>query len=321
MPKCGVCSNKADNKKYLIREMMFGTKEQFEYFMCSNCGCLQIAKIPEDLSKYYPKHRYKAYARPKKFKQNFFLYLAKKLVSWLYLKSKKNFLGEKLSNKLAYDFVNILSYANLKLTSQIFDVGAGSGNRLVSLAKKGFTNLSGSDIFIENDISYPNGIKILKKDISELDGKFDFIMLNHVFEHMPEPLLTLKILYKLLLPSHILLIRIPVVDSYAWEKYKENWVQLDAPRHLFLHTRNSINILAKESGFVLYHMIDDSKSSQFYGSEQYQNDIPMFAENSYYVNPQKSIFCKKNLTEFQKIAIKLNKKDNGDSVCFFLQKK
>jgi len=36
-------------------------------------------------------------------------------------------------------------------------------------------------------------------------------------------------------PGGWCVIRIPTVSSFAWEHYREQWVQLDAPRHFFLH--------------------------------------------------------------------------------------
>ena len=34
--------------------MMFGLREEFEFFECGNCGCVQIAEVPANLAKYYP---------------------------------------------------------------------------------------------------------------------------------------------------------------------------------------------------------------------------------------------------------------------------
>ena len=44
------------NPTYVVREMMYGFKDEFDYFECGNCGCLQIEQIPDDLSKYYPEN-------------------------------------------------------------------------------------------------------------------------------------------------------------------------------------------------------------------------------------------------------------------------
>jgi hypothetical protein len=51
---CKICTNPHNNKTFQIREMMFGSREEFLYFECSKCGCLQIAEIPENIEKYYP---------------------------------------------------------------------------------------------------------------------------------------------------------------------------------------------------------------------------------------------------------------------------
>ena len=46
MTRCGVCKNESDNTPYTAREMMYGSREEFPYFQCSACSCLQIADVP-----------------------------------------------------------------------------------------------------------------------------------------------------------------------------------------------------------------------------------------------------------------------------------
>ncbi len=106
----------------------------------------------------------------------------------------------------------------------------------MKMRKDGFRDLTGFDPYIENDIFYENGVSVYRKDILESNNKYDFIMLHDSYEHMSEPVKVLEDLSRILNSNRYLLIRIPVIDSYAWKKYRENWVSLDAPRHLFLHT-------------------------------------------------------------------------------------
>ncbi|MBV5336615.1 MAG: class I SAM-dependent methyltransferase, partial [Deltaproteobacteria bacterium] len=110
------------------------------------------------------------------------------------------------------------------------------------------TNLLGADPYLDADIQYKNGLKVLKKELHQIDGPFDLISLHHVFEHIDEPLKLLREAAARLAPLGVLLIRIPLADSKAWETYRQNWVQLDAPRHVYLHTHKSISLLAKEAG-------------------------------------------------------------------------
>src|SRR5690349_17021613 len=58
MPTCRVCGNAAGNRTFTAREMQFGFRDEFQYDECARCECLQIAAIPENLSKYYPKDYY-----------------------------------------------------------------------------------------------------------------------------------------------------------------------------------------------------------------------------------------------------------------------
>ena len=55
---CKICGNSEKNKEFKIREMMFGFRDEFTYFECSKCGCLQIAEIPKNISNYYPLNYY-----------------------------------------------------------------------------------------------------------------------------------------------------------------------------------------------------------------------------------------------------------------------
>ena len=117
-----------------------------------------------------------------------------------------------------------------------------------------------------------------------------------------------------------MLLRIPVSDSYAFKNYRENWCSLDAPRHLFLHTKKSIELLAEQSGFEIKKINYDSRSWQLWGSEQYSKDISLMDERSFYINPKKSIFAENEIDEFEKQVLELNKNGEGDQAEFYLQK-
>ena len=55
---CRVCGARNRNKTYRAKEMMYGSREEFDYFICDSCKCMQIAHIPEDMGKYYPNMYY-----------------------------------------------------------------------------------------------------------------------------------------------------------------------------------------------------------------------------------------------------------------------
>ena len=288
---------------------MFGYHDEFEYFKCSRCGCLQIKSIPENLSRYYPENYYSFSSI---IRDDGVLRKLKDLIKVQIIKSRigrNTITGKILSpfyKKFYWIFKGLCDY-----NSKILDIGCGNGSLLLELDNLGFKRLKGIDPFISKDIFYNNGIAVLKKQISELDEKFDFIMLHHSFEHMPDPGKVLQNIAACMTEDAWLLIRIPVASGFAFRKYGINWVQLDAPRHLFLHTPRSINILAEQTNLKIIKTIYDSTSFQFTGSIKYENN---------YTGSQVYEFSAKELRYFEGEANHLNNIQDGDSACFYLQK-
>lgn len=294
MYKCQVCGNFEDNKPFFAQEMMFGFREKFEYFECTHCGCVQIVDIPADLGKYYPEEYYAGQEKlpdlPKPIN------MGEPVRYWVEL-------------------------AGVGLDAAILDVGSARGHMLLDLHEAGYSNLTGVDPYIEKDLNLKPGVRVLNRTLNNLEGSYDFIMLHHSYEHMPDPVGTLKNLHRLLKPNQLLLLRIPVASSYAWKKYGKDWVQLDPPRHLFLHTDKSIGILAKKVGFSIEKEIYDSNSFQFYGSELYQRGITLVESfPTLLQNLDEFIFSYDELQEFEDRAAILNHKQEGDQACFYLRK-
>jgi predicted SAM-dependent methyltransferase len=299
--------------------MMFGTRETFEYIKCAHCGCLQIITIPQDMSPYYPEN-YNAYDPITKTGDSAIKRFMKLQKTDYCLSGKRNVLGYILAKLYGCEFSAKLRKAQVNTADKILDIGAGRGRRLIGMHREGFTDLTGIEPFIPNDLYYPNGVKILKKNILDIDEPYDFIMMNHTFEHMDNPFEVMNKVHQILKSGKYVMISTPVVDSYAWRIYQENWVAFDPPRHLFIYNWQSMKILAEKTGFQLTDIQYDSTEYQFWGSEQYKNDIPLRDQRSYYENRENSIFSKHQIKQFRKRAGQLNKSNDGDTACFYLFK-
>lgn len=314
--KCRICGNEKDNQTYEAREMMFGYKDVFRYFQCSKCKCLQIEEFPSNMSKYYPDTYYSYQTISSRNK-------IKKFLSGLrdkYALSGKGLIGKLLYAKYPRENLRSLSFLPVRKDTSILDVGCGGGALLYSLREIGMKNLLGVDPFIAKDIEYENGLRIQKKEIHDVEGKWDIVMFHHSFEHTSDPAKTLETASRLLTTNGYCVIRIPIASSYAWEHYRVNWVQLDAPRHLFLHSVESMNILADQAELDLCKVVYDSTSFQFWGSEQYINEIPLTDKRSYAQNPKTSIFSKREISTFAKRAKELNEREQGDQAIFYLKR-
>ena len=316
--QCKICENDQGNRTYHVREMMFGYRDSFEYSECSQCGCLQRVQVPADMAKYYPAAYYGFLPVDPK-PPNFLKRIAKRQRS-VYALWDRGLLGRVFLRLFPYPQLRALAKAELSRGSRILDVGAGSGKLLLAIKRAGLEELLGVDPFIERDFQYPNGLRIRKCSIYEVTGSWDLIMFHHSFEHFADPLETLRHCSKLLSDKGRCLIGVPTVSSFAWRKYRENWVQLDAPRHCFLHSLRSLELLAAKAGFRVEDVVYDSFELQFWGSEQYCRDIPIHDERSYAENPSKSIFSREDIRSFREEARALNARKEGDQAIFYLSK-
>lgn len=237
-----------------------------------------------------------------------------------YALSGKGLIGKLLYGKYPRGDLRCLSSLPVTKDTSILEVGCNIGALLHSLRELGMKHLLGVDPFIPKDIDYENGLIIQKKEIHDVDGKWDIIMFHHSFEHMSDPATTLETVFRLLTPNGCCVIRIPIASSYAWNHYRVNWVQLDAPRHFFLHSVESMIILADQAKLDLYKVVYDSTSFQFWGSEQYIEDIPLTDNRSYSQNAKASIFSKREISAFAKRAKDLNESKQGDQAIFYLRR-
>ena len=319
---CRICGNDQGNRTHRAREMMFGTRDEFEYVECARCGTVQIASIPE-LSPYYPAEYYSLdQSRRPEIERSWRRRAAAHFLG-KHLLGGRTLIGryvDKRRPQLRGHFPSSLvdPILDLDLNSSILDVGCGSGQLLRTLHAFGFRNLAGTDAFIERDFTVHGRIAVRKLSIDQLDGRFDLVMLHHSFEHLPEATNSLSKLKDLLKPYGTLLIRMPVV-AYAWEQYGINWVQLDAPRHLHLFTEQGFRMIAGQLGFDLLKVVYDSHAFQFFGSEQYKMDIPMNDATSFAGASESSIFSQDQIDEWSRLSEKLNTASRGDQACFYLR--
>ena len=308
--KCRICNNESENEIVSLSERHFGYGDKFDYLVCARCKCIQIMDIPANIEKYYPEEYY-SFETPKfNTRLNWFNFLLKKSLINYYM-GYFDPTGFLLSFIYDHPFPWIRK-RELNFNSKILDVGTGTGRKILSLQRSGFKDLTGTDPYISQD-STINNVSILKKDISEINDTFDCITLHHSFEHMPDPMNVIKHLKKLLDKNGVIIIRIPVANCYAWYKYGEFWVQLDAPRHFFIHTPESIGILLESTGLYIDEIVYDSGAHQFIMSEKYKRGLTLFAKDN--------SLTKKEIRNFENEAKNLNKNKQGDTACFYIKKK
>ena len=142
--------------------------------------------------------------------------------------------------------------------SSILDVGCGLGGMLRALKDRGYKNVHG----IDNDegairFCVDQNLMVHRYDISKLlhddFDKFDFIIINHVLEHMPKNLIIniLSELRLMLRESGLIYIGVPNAQSNVGSY----WMYEDFT-HETIFTSGSLYYVVRKAGFNVIEFLD-----------------------------------------------------------------
>lgn len=324
--RCEVCGEMAGWEAFRLREMMFGTREEFDYGRCLACDSMSIAEIPDALDRYYPPEYYSFEERnPVEQDAPWRRWAIGVLVEQSLFGRRRRIAG-RLARRLATrprEFAverGLITAASLSsLDDPILDVGSGSRPvRLATLRKLGFRGLLGIEPFMDSDTTY-QGVKVRKCFLPDVDGAFQLIMFHHSLEHVPDPLAELREARRLLTPTGRCLVRTPVMAGGMWQRYGTDWVELDPPRHLFIFSRDGLERMAAAAGLELVSVAYDSGNWEFIASEQIRKDVAMYEPCSWFVDPAASGIGADDVAAFGAEARRLNASASGGRAAFWFR--
>ncbi len=321
---CALCGNCVANRVFRAKEMMFGTRVASCYLECGSCGCIQLMAPLPDMAAAYPPDYYSLSEKPVVNGRRGVRF-AKSARTAVALRLPVALAEYAVARKRVRTHVTWFAGLGIRLRTSILDVGSGDGRFCAELYGEGFRDVTGIDPFIRRDLELMPGLWIYRGEVDRLRRRYQLITMNHSLEHVPDQRAMLRSLHARMASDGVLLIRTPVADSDAWERYRADWVSLDPPRHLFIHTERSLNRLALECGFSVVRTFRDSVSLQFWGSEQYRRGIPLMSErslfqkSSLFQKTSRSPFSERELANFEAEAQRLNREGRGDWAGFVLR--
>jgi SAM-dependent methyltransferase len=291
---CQVCSH-TGGRTHIVFEMMFGTREAFDYWECGFCGGISLVTPPKNLGSYYPG---KYYDRTSRLNHRL-----RALRDRIYLSPLSGLVNWRVS-----PVMDALRRAGLTPRTRLLDVGCGVGHLISDLRRIGY-QAEGIDPFAGQDTRDGFGIRVRRSRLDEIEETYDVLLFCHSLEHAPDQVETLRLARSRLNPGGVCVVMIPLV-GWAWTHYGVHWAQLDAPRHWFLHTEKSLGIAAAAAGFEISETIFDSNEFQFFASELYRSGRPLRG------SPCPGLLTRARLRHR---ARQLNRARQGDSAQFFLR--
>ena len=226
---CDICGQDRARVVYELKDTNYGCPGTFILVQCTTCGLVYQNPRPSlaEMGKYYPVEQY----HPFKALRN------REAAKPAPLHARR---ARALTVKLG--------------AGQILDVGCGSGLFLVVMRQLGWqcTGVEPNNEaaqFARERLQ----LQVHTGDISSIEAseKFDLVTFWDVLEHTRSPRATLKRAYKLLKPSGTLAINVPNWDSLERRIFRENWIALDAPRHLYHFTPQTLPDMLSLCGFVV----------------------------------------------------------------------
>jgi hypothetical protein len=175
---------------------------------------------------------------------------------------------------------------------------------------------------LAGDAEY-HGIPIRRMSIAELaaeqPGRFGLITFHHSFEHVSDPRPTLAAAATLARPDGAVLIRTPVMGTWFWDHYGTSWWELDPPRHLFVHTSRSLELLARDVGLELRHTDYESTPTEIVASEQIARGIAWRDPRSFQADPEQPE-GRRLYDESVELVKRLNAEGRGGRARFIFRK-
>ncbi len=165
------------------------------------------------------------------------------------------------AQKISFDYFS--KYAQ---NSGVFlEIGCGNGY-LLSLAQNFGHEVQGLELsgFLAKSIKETLGIDVkvdnFLSDNDLFDKKFDYVILRHVLEHLPDSVFALNKINNLLKPGGIALLEFPNINAFKFKtqrlkqkiglskkKYKKKFV----PGHCNEFSRKSFKYLSEKTGFEI----------------------------------------------------------------------
>ena len=228
--KCQACSTVSQARVETIPDFEYAIPGGACYGCCSNCGSFTHSPMPggAELASYYP--------------ANYHSFLPPNILSRLRQRMR------------------LAQLKRLGKTGTILDFGCGQGMFLNALAES-FPDgrFLGYEIGERNEKEerYGGRVTIFRGNPDffwDNVSNVDLVTMNHVIEHLPNPIETVRSIRSILSPQGRVEGQTPNADCYERLIFGSCWSGFHSPRHTVVFSKRGLETLLKDAGFATVHV-------------------------------------------------------------------
>lgn len=254
---CKLCGSGASVPVLAGKDRDWGSGDRFTLVKCRECGLVYVNPRPdaEEIKKYYPDENWgRASGRT--------------------AEKDAEISGAHWTVAAAERAAAILGTGP---GGSVLDVGCGDGFLLLYLSRLGW-DCHGVE---PGTVAAQYARTALNLDVrtgtleeAEYPGSsFDVVSFHHVFEHLPDPAVTLAEAGRVLKSGGHLVVSVPNFGSLDRRLFGDKWVGLKLPQHLFHYTHRTLRAMLEKAGFVFCsvgYRSYEAKSTMYY-SESFRH--------------------------------------------------
>lgn len=146
---------------------------------------------------------------------------------------------------------------------RLFDIGTGDCRHFRAIGAYGDFKFSGVELNADMaSAANKAGFDVSSGSFEEFnpggrENSVDVLNMNHVIEHVIDPYATLEKIHTLLDDNGVFYGRTPKLPSLGLKLFGRYWGGYHFPRHLHLFSRESLELLLRNSGFSQVEIIED----------------------------------------------------------------
>ena len=249
IPACDLCGEKGDILYRSLKDRLFGAPGEWGFRRCTGCHHVWLdprpieAEIHKAYADYYTCASQSARSTEKP-QSRLPLQWILRIAYFLFMHGtslckQKEQLG--------------VMYLDAVAPGRLVEVGCGNGRFLARMRELGWS-VQGVEVdsqaarSAQETFQVPVHVGSLQS-AAFAESSVDAIAMNHVIEHVHDPLSILRECQRVLRPGGHLVVVTPNIESLGHRRFSADWFHLDVPRHLHLFNEKTLRVCAERAGF------------------------------------------------------------------------